>query len=103
MATSRMSLIPRRNCGLCFPASQMRSGGGSLGRAIVLNALDLRWRRVREVMRPRQEIVALDTDASISECLDLADKTRYSRFPLAQAGDLDQTLGVVHIKDLYAM
>ena len=78
---------------LLFSAAQKRSGGGSLGRDIVLNALDLRRRFVREVMRPRQEIVAFDTDATISECLDIADKTRYSRFPLCTAGDLDQTLG----------
>jgi CBS domain containing-hemolysin-like protein len=54
-------------------------------------------------MRPRQEIVALDTEASIAECLDVAEKTRYSRFPLCEGGNLDKTLGVVHIKDLYAM
>ncbi len=69
----------------------------------MLNALDLRHRVAREVMRPRQEIVLLDTEASIAECLDVAEKTRYSRFPLCEGGDLDKTLGVVHIKDLYAM
>jgi len=54
-------------------------------------------------MRPRQEITMLDTEASIAECLEIAEKTRYSRFPLSEAGNLDKTLGVVHIKDLYAM
>jgi CBS domain-containing protein len=54
-------------------------------------------------MRPRQEIVALDIESSISECLDTAEKTRYSRFPLCEGGNLDKTLGVVHIKDLFAM
>jgi CBS domain containing-hemolysin-like protein len=54
-------------------------------------------------MRPRQEIVPLDTEASIAKCLDVAEKTRYSRFPLCEGGDLDKSLGVVHIKDLYAM
>jgi CBS domain containing-hemolysin-like protein len=88
---------------LLFGAAQKRAGGSSLGREILLNALDLRQRLAREVMRPRQEIVALDTEASIAECLDLAEKTRYSRFPLCEGGDLDKTRGVVHIKDLYAM
>src|SRR5437762_1755492 len=88
---------------LLFMASQKQSAGTHLGRDIVLNALDLRRRIVREVMRPRKEIVALDTEASISECLDLAEKSRYSRFPLCEGGDRDKTLGVVHIKDLYAM
>jgi CBS domain containing-hemolysin-like protein len=53
-------------------------------------------------MRPRREIVALDTESTIAECLDVAEKTRYSRFPLCESGDLDKTIGVVHIKDLYA-
>jgi len=71
------------------------------GRNLILNALDLRHRVVREVMRPRHEITAFNTSATIAECLTLAEQTRYSRFPLCQNGDLDKTLGVVHIKDLY--
>jgi CBS domain containing-hemolysin-like protein len=65
--------------------------------------MDLGKRVAREVMRPRRELVVLSTAASISECLDLADKTRYSRFPLCHDGDLDRTLGVVHVKDLYGL
>jgi CBS domain containing-hemolysin-like protein len=88
---------------LLFAATQKLAGSQSLRREILLNALDLRRRMAREVMRPRQEIVALNTKASIAECLDLAEKTRYSRFPLCEGGDLDKTLGVIHIKDLYAL
>ena len=71
------------------------------GRNLILNALDLRHRTVLEVMRPRHEITAFNTRATIAECLVLAEQTRYSRFPLCENGDLDKTLGVVHIKDLY--
>jgi CBS domain containing-hemolysin-like protein len=88
---------------LMFDATQRRAGGSQLGREIVLNALDLRHRVAREVMRPRAEITVLNTQASIAECLAVAEKTRYSRFPLCEAGDVDRTLGVVHIKDLFAM
>lgn len=88
---------------LLIAAAQKRSGGATLQREILLNALDLRRRIAREAMRPRQEMVFLDTEASISECLDIAERTRYSRFPLCEKGDLDRTLGVVHVKDLYAM
>ncbi len=63
---------------LLFATTQKHSGGTSLGRDIVLNALDLRRRVVREVMRPRQEIVALNTESSMTECLDVAEKTRYA-------------------------
>jgi CBS domain containing-hemolysin-like protein len=73
------------------------------GRNLILNALDLRHRVAREVMRPRHEISAFDTAASMDQCLSLAEKTRFSRFPLCDGGDLDQTRGIVHIKDLYAM
>jgi CBS domain containing-hemolysin-like protein len=76
--------------------------GAARGRDIVLNALDLRHRVAREVMRPRHEITAFDTDAPLDQCLALAEKSRYSRFPLCVGGDLDQTRGIVHIKDLYA-
>ncbi|MFZ1073876.1 MAG: hemolysin family protein [Verrucomicrobiia bacterium] len=77
--------------------------GMTFGRNIVLNALDLRRRIAREVMRPRHEIIAFDTGASIADCLAIAEKTRYSRFPLCEGGDLDRTRGVIHIKDLYAL
>ena len=76
---------------------------GAAGRNIILNALDLRHRIAREVMRPRHEITAFNTGATLAECLALAEKTRYSRFPLCEDGDLDKTRGVVHIKDLYRL
>jgi CBS domain containing-hemolysin-like protein len=88
---------------LLLTTAQKHAAGSDLGRAIVLNAFDLKRRVVRDVMRPRKEIIGLDTGASIAECLDVADETRYSRFPLCDAGDLDRTLGVVHVKDLFAM
>ena len=88
---------------LLVAASLKYIGSAALDRTIVLNALDLRRRLAREVMQPRPQIVFLDTESSMAECLDIAEKTRYSRFPLCQGGDLDKTLGVVHIKDLYAM
>jgi len=88
---------------LLFASSHRQSGGSLYSRDVVLNALDLRRRVAREVMRPRREIVGLSTEATIAECLDVAEKTRYSRFPLCEDGDIDKTLGVVHIKDLFAM
>ncbi|HRT08126.1 MAG TPA: hemolysin family protein [Candidatus Paceibacterota bacterium] len=88
---------------LLLAAARSKEPSASLSREILLNALDLRRRIVREVMRPRQEIVVLDTEATLAQCLDLAEKTRYSRFPLCENGDLDRMLGVIHIKDLYPM
>ncbi|MGA2175222.1 MAG: hemolysin family protein [Verrucomicrobiota bacterium] len=82
---------------------QSQAAATRLGHEIVLNALDLSRRIVRNVMRPRQQLVVFDTEATVAQCLELAEKTRYSRFPLCEGGDLDKTLGVVHIKDLFAV
>ena len=83
-------------------AGQKLEQGLELSQTIVLNSIDLRRRIVAEVMRPRREITYLDTSKTLPECLVVVERSRYSRFPLCEHGDLDQTLGVVHIKDLYA-
>jgi CBS domain containing-hemolysin-like protein len=88
---------------LMVSSAQKESGGTALGRNIVLNAMDLHRRRARDVMRPRHEIISLDTSASMTECLDLAEKSRYSRFPICDGGDVDKTRGVIHFKDLFAL
>ena len=78
------------------------SAKDAFSRDLVLNAFDLKNRIARDVMRPRREIVGFDTAATIEECLVIAEETRHSRFPLCVKDDLDDTVGVVHIKDLYA-
>jgi CBS domain containing-hemolysin-like protein len=82
------------------------TGGSSdreqFSRDLVLNAFDLKNRVARDVMRPRREIMGFNTGWNLEECLVLAEESRHSRFPLCVGGNLDETLGVVHIKDLYA-
>lgn len=83
--------------------SQKHFGASRFSRDIVQNALDLRQRVARDVMRPRQELTVLDMQATILECLEIAEKSRYSRFPLCDEGNPDKTRGVIHIKDLFAV
>ncbi|MBO4796731.1 MAG: HlyC/CorC family transporter [Verrucomicrobia bacterium] len=73
------------------------------GLNIVLNAFDLKHRLAREVMTPLRNIVEFSTEDSIEKAISIAESSRRSRFPLCVQGDLDQILGVIHIKDLYAM
>jgi CBS domain containing-hemolysin-like protein len=54
---------------------------------------------VRQVMLPRTDVVFLDQDWPFERCLDLARRTKHTRFPLCR-GSLDDTIGIVHIKDL---
>ncbi|MEY4918715.1 MAG: hypothetical protein RL616_2628, partial [Verrucomicrobiota bacterium] len=77
--------------------------GSTDRRNLILNALDLRNRTAREVMRPRNEIALFAADATTAECIEIAERTRYSRFPICTDGDPDKAQSVVHIKDLYAL
>jgi len=70
-----------------------------LGKEILINALDMRDRVVRDITTPRGEVVFLNTEDSFEENLKIAQESRHTRFPLCE-GHLDQTIGQVHIKDL---
>lgn len=101
-AAESESAVSEEELKLQISGMQKRQGVSNLSRAIVQNAFELRHRLVREVMRPRHEIVLFDTRMSIRDCVALAEQHRFSRYPLCQEGDPDKALGVVHIKDLYA-
>jgi len=87
---------------LLLSATHKHGVAPTKGRDLVLNAFDLRRRIAREVMRPRQQIVGFSTEATIAQCLEIAEQSRFSRFPLLEHGNLDRALGFVHVKDLYA-
>ena len=73
-----------------------------LGKEILINALDMRDRVVRDITTPRGEVVFLNTEDSFEENLKAATESRHTRFPLCE-GHLDQTIGQVHIKDLITL
>jgi CBS domain containing-hemolysin-like protein len=66
---------------------------------IVLNALALNDRYVRDVMTPRKDVVWLDADESFERNLKLALDSQHTRFPLVE-GHLDHSIGLIHVKDL---
>ena len=102
-ATEHEGASSEEELSVLVATAQKHFGASSYSRDLVQNALELRHRVARDVMRPRQEITTLDTDATVVECLERAEKTRYSRFPISEGGNLDRMLGVVHIKELYAL
>jgi CBS domain containing-hemolysin-like protein len=67
--------------------------------SLLLNALDLRRRKARQVMLHRTKIVFLSTDQSVQENLQIARQSGHSRFPLCD-GSIDRVVGMVHLKDL---
>ena len=74
----------------------------SIGRDILVNALDMRRRVVRDIMTPRGEVVYLDIEESFDENVKKALESRHTRFPLCR-GHLDDTIGLIHIKELVPM
>jgi CBS domain containing-hemolysin-like protein len=73
-----------------------------LGRDLLINALDLRRRVVRDIMTPRGEVVYLDIEENFDANVKKAIDSRHTRFPLCR-GHLDNTLGLIHIKELVPM
>jgi putative hemolysin len=69
-------------------------------RVIIAGAVELSTRTLREVLRPRIDVVVLAEDASAEEATGTLIASGHSRAPVAVDGDLDQVSGVVHLRDL---
>src|SRR5262245_57409560 len=70
-------------------------------RTMLKNILELRERRVEDVMVPRADIVAVQQDISLGELIKVFESAGHSR--LAVYNDtLDDPVGMVHIRDLIA-
>jgi putative hemolysin len=54
---------------------------------------------VRQVMIPRTEVMAFEADQTLNESIEIATNSTFSKFPVYD-DNLDNILGVVHIKDL---
>ncbi len=67
---------------------------------VALEALQLSDRTVRDIMRPRIELDALDLNTPPSEVIGTVAMAGFSRLPVYE-GDLDHIVGFVHFKDLF--
>ncbi|MEX6632662.1 hemolysin family protein [Hyphococcus lacteus] len=59
-------------------------------------------KKVFDVMAPRADIAAVDLDTPLQELIRLFSEAGHSRLPVYR-GDLDDPVGMVHIKDLIGM
>ena len=82
---------------LCQNAEQ--ESVSQLGKEILINALDMRDRVVRDITTPRGKVVFLNTEDNFEENIQRALDSRHTRFPLCE-GHLDHTVGLVHVKDI---
>lgn len=69
---------------------------------ILLNALALNDRCVRDVMTPRNQVISLDAGETFEANLKVAVDSKHTRYPLVE-GHLDNSIGLIHIKDLLAL
>lgn len=67
---------------------------------IISGAIDISERTLREILRPRREVVILDEGITASEGLEILLAAGHSRAPVAANGNLDEVTGVVHMRDL---
>jgi CBS domain containing-hemolysin-like protein len=71
-------------------------------RELLDNVFELSHRVARQIMVPRGDVIYLTTTKSVEENLRLARTSGHTRFPLCR-GNLDQAIGLVHIKDLFRL
>ncbi len=68
-------------------------------RQIIENALSLSELTVADVMAPRADIDAIDVEVGVRGAIQKARETYHSRLPVYR-GDLDDVIGMVHVRDL---
>jgi putative hemolysin len=68
-------------------------------RRILSEAIDIGERRLRDVLVPRRDVVAVPADASVAEAIGMLVGTTHGRAPVYRR-DLDDVLGLVTLQDL---
>jgi CBS domain containing-hemolysin-like protein len=82
-----------------------QNNGGDLSaveRTMLRNLLHFSEHRVDDVMVPRSQIVAIPDSASFADCVAHFGEHGHSRLPVYK-GTLDSIIGMVHIKDVFAV
>jgi CBS domain containing-hemolysin-like protein len=86
---------------LSLVRTSARSGALDPGTAaLVRRSLQFGARTAEELMTPRSKIVALQTDDTVLDLIEAAAESGFSRFPIVD-GDLDETVGIVHVKQVF--
>lgn len=67
---------------------------------MINNVFEFNDRTVSEIMTPRNEIFALDSNLAMSEAIsEIAEDYKYSRIPVYKE-NMDQIIGILYIKDM---
>ncbi|MCB9894071.1 MAG: DUF21 domain-containing protein [Planctomycetes bacterium] len=77
--------------------------GGSLTQSeaqVITNLLTLRRVRVSDIMTPRTVVEYVPAEMTVGEFSESEREARFARMPVAKAGNIDDTLGIVHRADV---
>jgi len=66
---------------------------------MITNIMELSDKVAREIMTNRQKVIAIENTCTVEEAIRFITENNYSRYPVYEE-DLDNVLGVVHLKDL---
>lgn len=69
-------------------------------RDIISGAFEIADRTLDQVMKPRRDVVVLSAHTSAADALEVLVASGHSRAPVAEGGDFDRVVGVVHLRDL---
>jgi len=70
-------------------------------REIIDSLLDFSDRPIKEIMTPRVDVIFLSLPVDISGVRQLVNDRRISRMPVSKSESLDDTFGVIYVKDLF--
>ncbi len=91
----------RQEEGVPHDPEHLGSGLDPNERALLGNVLRLRDKAAYDVMVPRADIVAMPEDLTLDQAISMIQREGHSRFPVYRE-NLDDIVGMVHIKDVFA-
>ena len=71
-------------------------------RELIQNVFDFDDRFVWQILRPRNQIAAIDVNNDIETSIEYSIQEGYSRFPVYE-GNIDKIIGFVHTKDILSL
>ena len=70
-------------------------------REIIDSLLDFSDRPIKEIMTPRVDVLFLSLPVNMSDVKKIVDEKRVSRMPISRSESLDDTFGIVYVKDIF--
>ncbi len=99
-ATPAPALLNRQDFQLLLDESE-ETGQVAPGQGRILSrVMDFGETSVREAMRPRTDIVAVESGTTVRDMIQIIREKGFSRIPVYR-DDLDQIVGIVHLFDLF--